>query len=85
MYLTDVGESAVEKEAIVTHLRGLWNWLLEKKIPFKAHWAKINFIDPAFAARQYEAKQFKPFIRSIFLNPYLVERIDPSPAAKTAS
>jgi hypothetical protein len=58
---------------------------LEKKIPFKAHWAKINFIDPAFAARQYEVDQFKPFMRSNFLNPYLVERIDPSLAAKTAS
>ena len=85
MYLTDVSGTAAEKEAIVAHLRGLWNWLMEKKIPFKAHWAKINFIDPAFAARQHEAEQFRPFMRPIFLNPYLVERIDRSPAAKTAS
>jgi hypothetical protein len=57
---------------------------LEKKIPFKAHWAKINFIDPAFATRQHTVEQFKPFMRSIFLNSYLADRIDPSLAAPTA-
>ena len=85
MYLTDISGTTAEKEAIIAHLRGLWEWLLEKKIPFKSHWAKINFIDPAFAARQHEVEQFKPFIRSLFLNPYLVERIDPSLAARTAA
>jgi hypothetical protein len=81
MYLTDVSGTAIEKEAIVAHLHGLWEWLLEKKIPFKAHWGKINFIDPAFAARQHAVEPFKPLMRSIFINPYLVERIGPGPAA----
>ncbi len=78
MYLTDVCETPAEKAAIYTHLKGLWNHLLKDGIPFKAHWGKINFIDPKFLTDNYQFEQFKPFIRQMFVNQYLNERFNGS-------
>ncbi len=77
MYLTDVSGTEPEKEKIFSHLQGLWNHLLKNNIPFKAHWGKINFIDYDFVHDHYEIDRFKPFIRSMFLNPYLEDRLFP--------
>ena len=38
MYLTDVTQTAAEKEVINVHLHGLWDYLMQAGIPFKAHW-----------------------------------------------
>jgi hypothetical protein len=77
MYLTDVAEEKAEKEKIIAHLQGLWNHLLNHGIQFKAHWGKINFMDYDYVRNHYEIDQFKPFIRSIFLNKYLNDRLNP--------
>jgi hypothetical protein len=74
MYLTDISQTDAEKKEIMDHLQGLWNHLLKNDIRFKAHWGKINFMDPQFVRDHFEFDQFKPFIRSMFLNQYLVDR-----------
>jgi hypothetical protein len=74
MYLTDVAQTTAEKEMIIDHLHGLWDYLIQAGIPFKAHWGKINFMDPKFVNDHFEFDQFKPFIRPMFLNRYLEER-----------
>ena len=78
MYLTDVSGTEPERDAIIAHLRGLWDYLLKNGIRFKAHWGKINFMDYNFVHEHYEIDQFKPFIRPIFLNQYLTDRIIPA-------
>lgn len=75
MYLTEVCRSAGDKAAIHAHLRGLWKHLGDAGIPFKAHWGKINFIDPAFAQRNHRLDAFRPLIAPMFMNDYLAERI----------
>lgn len=75
MYLTEVCTEPGEKEAIYAHLRGLWEHLEGAGIPFKAHWGKINFIDPAFAERHHRLDAFRPLISPLFMNDYLAERI----------
>jgi hypothetical protein len=75
MYLTEVATAPGEKEAIYAHLRGLWEHFETEGIPFKAHWGKINFIDPAFAERNHAVDEFRPLISPIFMNDYLEERI----------
>lgn len=75
MYLTEVCTEPGEKDQIYAHLRGLWRHLQRVGVPFKAHWGKINFIDPEFAARELELDAFRPLISPIFLNDYLEERI----------
>ncbi|MCP3137929.1 D-arabinono-1,4-lactone oxidase [Pyxidicoccus xibeiensis] len=80
MYLTDVCKTDAEKALISTHLRGLWNRLLAKGIPFKAHWGKLNFMDPAFVREHYRMDRFQPLIQPLFLNDYLAERLVLPPA-----
>jgi FAD/FMN-containing dehydrogenase len=75
MYLTEVCTEPGEKEAIYTHLRGLWEHLEAAGIPFKAHWGKINFIDPEFVRRNHGFDTFRPLISPMFMNDYLTERI----------
>ena len=75
MYLTDVSQTGPEKGAILAHLHGLWEHLTQAGIPFKAHWGKINFMDHEFVRSHYELDRFQPFIRPLFLNPYLKERL----------
>jgi FAD/FMN-containing dehydrogenase len=75
MYLTEVCTEPGEKEAIAAHLRGLWDALGAAGIPFKAHWGKINFIDPAFVARNHGIDAFRPLICPVLVNDYLAERI----------
>jgi FAD/FMN-containing dehydrogenase len=77
MYLTEVCTKAGEKEAIYAHLRGLWDHLEAAEIPFKAHWGKINFIDPEFVQRNHRFDEFAPQITPMFMNDYLAERIGP--------
>ncbi len=78
MYLTDISETASEKEDILAHLQGLWDHLKRAAIPFKAHWGKINFMDDQFVNDHFQFDQFKPFIRSMFLNKYLTDRFNPT-------
>lgn len=75
MYLTEVCTEPGEKEAIHAHLRGLWEHLQAASIPFKAHWGKINFIDPEFVRANHRWDEFRPLISPIFMNDYLEERI----------
>ena len=75
MYLTEVATAPGEKEAIYAHLRGLWEHLEAAGIPFKAHWGKINFIDPQFVERNHAFDDFRPLIAPMFMNDYLAERI----------
>lgn len=77
MYLTEVCTEPGEKEAIYAHLRGLWEHLEAAGIPFKAHWGKINFIDPEFVRRNHGFDAFRPLISPMFMNDYLAERIGP--------
>jgi FAD/FMN-containing dehydrogenase len=77
MYLTEVCTKPGEKELIYSHLRGLWDHLGTSGIPFKAHWGKVNFIDPDFARRNHALDAFRPLIAPIFMNEYLAERIGP--------
>jgi hypothetical protein len=75
MYLTEVCKEPGEKEGIYAHLRGLWEHLETAGIPFKAHWAKINFIDPAFVRRNHGFDAFAPLIAPMFINDHLAERL----------
>jgi FAD/FMN-containing dehydrogenase len=77
MYLTEVCTRPGEKEAIYAHLHGLWEHLETAAIPFKAHWGKINFIDPEFVARNHDFDAFRPLISSMFMNDYLTDRVGP--------
>jgi FAD/FMN-containing dehydrogenase len=77
MYLTEVCRSPGEKEEIHTHLRGLWEHLRREGIPFKAHWGKVNFIDPEFVRRNHDWDRFRPLVNPIFANDYLEERLGP--------
>jgi hypothetical protein len=77
MYMTNICETAEERGRITSHLRGLWDHLLRAGIQFKAHWGKINFMDVEFVRAHYEIDQFRPFIRPIFLNHYLSDRLGP--------
>lgn len=77
MYLTEVCTKPGEKDLIVTHLRGLWDHLLAHGFAFKAHWGKLNFIDPAFAAERHQLAAFRPLICPVLMNDYLEARIGP--------
>jgi hypothetical protein len=77
MYLTEVCTEPGEKEQIYTHLRGLWQHLEAAGIPFKAHWGKVNFIDPDFVRRNHRFDAFRPLIAPMFVNDYLADRIGP--------
>jgi hypothetical protein len=78
MYLTEVLTRPGEKEAVHQHLRGLWEHLERAGIPFKAHWGKINFLDPDFVRRNHRLDDFLPFVSPMFVNDYLRERIGPA-------
>lgn len=77
MYLTEVCTEPGEKEEIYAHLRGLWHHLEAAGVPFKAHWGKINFIDPAFVQRNHDFDAFRPLVSPVFMNQYLEERLGP--------
>jgi D-arabinono-1,4-lactone oxidase len=75
MYLTEVCTEPGEKEAIYAHLRGFWNHLEKAGLPFKAHWGKINFMDPEFVRRNHDLDAFRPLVSPMFMNEYLAQRI----------
>jgi FAD/FMN-containing dehydrogenase len=77
MYLTEVCTEPGEKEEIYAHLRGLWDHLEAAGVPFKAHWGKINFIDPEFVRRNHDFDAFRSLVSPMFMNDYLAERIGP--------
>jgi FAD/FMN-containing dehydrogenase len=77
MYLTEVCTEPGEKDAIYAHLRGLWEHLEGAGVPFKAHWGKINFIDPEFVRKNHRFDEFRPLISPMFVNDYLAERLGP--------
>ena len=74
MYLTDICTTPEAHAGIGTHLEGLWNHFRAKGIRFKAHWGKINFIDPQFLRENYQFEEFRHLIHPRFLNPYLRQR-----------
>lgn len=75
MYLTEVCKRPEEKAEIFSHLHGLWRHFEQVGIPFKAHWGKINFIDPEFARRNHDVERFLPLTSPLFMNDYLAERL----------
>ena len=77
MYLTEVCTEPGENEEIHGHLRGLWQHLRSVGVPFKAHWGKVNFIDPEFVRRNHDFDAFRPLISPMFMNDYLAERLGP--------
>ncbi|MEA2310343.1 MAG: hypothetical protein QOE28_311 [Solirubrobacteraceae bacterium] len=77
MYLTDVCTEPGEKEAIYAHLRGLWTHLESAGVPFKAHWGKINFLDPERVARDHRLDRFRPLVSPMLVNRYLANRLGP--------
>ncbi len=77
MYLTEVCTKPGEREAIYAHLRGLWEHLETVGVPFKAHWGKINFIDPDFVWQNHRFDAFRPLISPMFVNDYLADRLGP--------
>jgi FAD/FMN-containing dehydrogenase len=79
MWLTEVCTTPQEKDALVHHARGLWDHLARARIPFKAHWGKVNFIDPAFVQERHRIDAFRPLVDPMFLNPYLMERLGGGP------
>lgn len=76
MYLTEVCTEPGEKQLIYEHLRGLWNHLEAAGLEFKAHWGKINFIEPAFARRHHRLDAFVPLVSPMFVNEHLAERLE---------
>jgi FAD/FMN-containing dehydrogenase len=78
MYLTEVCTEPGEKEEIYAHLRGLWEHLENAGVQFKAHWGKVNFIDPDFVRRHHGIDAFRPLISPMFMNDYMTERIGPA-------
>jgi hypothetical protein len=78
MYLTDISQTQAEKDQIIAHLRGLWDHLTQAGIPFKAHWGKINFMDYDFVRDHFALDEFEPFMRPMFLNKYLTDRLKPA-------
>ena len=75
MYLTDVLNTPEEKAKVYSHLKGLWEHLIQVGIPFKAHWGKLNFMDTDFVREHFMLEEFKPYICPLFVNPYLEERL----------
>ncbi len=75
MYLTEVCTRPGEKEQIYAHLRGLWDHLRGSGVRFKAHWGKVNFIDPDFARENHDLEAFRPLVSPVFMNDHLEERI----------
>jgi FAD/FMN-containing dehydrogenase len=78
MYLTEVCTEPGEKAAMFAHLRGLWEHLEAAGIAFKAHWGKINFIDPDYVRRNHHIDAFRPLISPMFMNDYLARRLGPA-------
>jgi FAD/FMN-containing dehydrogenase len=77
MYLTEICKTEEEKAMIGTHLKGLWDRLIQEGIPFKPHWGKLNFMDPQFVAENFHLTEFSPLIRPLFLNDYVASRLRP--------
>jgi hypothetical protein len=75
MYLTDICTTPEAQAGIYSHLRGLWNHFRAAGIPFKAHWGKINFIDPAFVRENHHFEEFRELVSPRFVNAYLAERL----------
>lgn len=78
MYLTDVCTQPGDKEKIFTHLKGLWDHLRDDaRVEFRAHWGKLNFIDPDWVQTHSHIEEFRPFVCPVLLNDYIEARIGP--------
>jgi FAD/FMN-containing dehydrogenase len=77
MYLTDVIANDPDRLQLTAHLSGLWDFLIQSRIPFKAHWGKLNFMDADFVRKNFAFGEFEPHIRPLFMNPYLSARLYP--------
>jgi hypothetical protein len=73
-YISD-SLSPDEKAQMMTHLEGLWDALVAAGITFKAHWGKMNFLDAACVAKNYQTAPFMPLVKPLFLNDYLKARL----------
>ena len=76
-YLTDFLDDA-GKAKIAPHLDGMWKAFEAAGIPFKAHWGKLNSLDPDYVSKNYDAASFMPLVAPMFLNPYLQARLPQS-------
>lgn len=74
-YLTDICYLPEDKQSIINHLKGLWHYLINSGIKFKADWGKINFMDYDFVRNNFELDRFKPHVQNMFLNEYLKRRL----------
>lgn len=77
-YLLDVCTTPADLDDLTAHLRGCWDHLNQKGLRFKAHWGKLNFLDPAAVKERYQLDEFRPMINPVFLNQYLVDRLGPA-------
>jgi len=75
MYMTDSCPTPELKNKIWEHIEGMWKTFMLENIQFKAHWAKMNYMDPDFVSRTTAVNNFKQSIIPQFFNPYLSERI----------
>jgi len=75
MYCTDSCKSQANLDKIKTHIDGMWKFFVDAKINFKAHWGKMNFMDPDFVSRNCDVNSFKKLVVPQFMNPYLKDRI----------
>ncbi len=75
MYLTELCKTDAERALILGHLRGLWDSFRAADITFKAHWGKLNFLDPAFVKASYRTEVFRPLVHPMFMNDYLETRL----------
>lgn len=83
MYLTNFLSDA-EKAEVVEHLRGLWEHLRGAGIRLRAHWGKLNFMDPEFVRSTFRFAEFAPYIQPRLVNPYLRERLGVAAASPPA-
>lgn len=73
-YLTD-GQSPENRALMMAHLQGLWHAIQASGLKFKAHWGKLNFMDTAFVAANFELEAFKPYVQPALMNDYLRARL----------
>ena len=79
MYLTDVCDTAAEKDAIIAHLHGLWDHFRPGRDAVQGALGQDQLHGPGLRARLILSwESFRPFIRPLFINQYLAERLPPA-------
>lgn len=75
MYLSDKNPTPAFRTTIENHIQGLWNYLKERGVTFKAHWGKMNFTQTTDTEEYFQWSNFKQYVQPRFLNPYLSARL----------